>query len=296
MRRSRSRKRQRRRGVDRVVLRFAVAAAVGEHAWCGAFLARRARSRRRRRRGAPRGRRPPRGGGVRGRAQREIGLVGVLSAGAAWRDRGGVASLAASCMVRPRVPRGREVAVGGPVLPSQADGGGGSGGRGGPGPALEVLARPRALDGAPAVVVRERRESLERAAEPRGGGGARRGVVRIRGARRRAGSGAEAARLRGVARRAGPGDEMAALGDAVVRDARNAPRDGVLERGGGARAPTGRAPAPDAPQRAAATEVGGSEREAGGGAVGARGEVWVSEATRPAPTVDGASKRSRRSG
>ena len=240
----------------------------------------------------------PRGGGdVRGRAQREIGLVGVLSAAQPSRDRGGVALARGVVHGSPaRAPRReREVAVGGPVLPSQADGGGVEAGRGGPGPALEVLARPRALDDAPAVVVRERRESLERAAEPRGGGGARRGVVRIRGARKRAESGAEAARLRGVARRAGRGDEMAALGDAVVRDARNAPRDGVLERAGGARAPTGRAPAPDAPHRAAATEVGGSER-GGGGAVGARGEVWVSEATRPAPTVDGASKRSRRSG
>ena len=230
----------------------------------------------------------PRGGGdVRGRAQREIGLVGVLSAAQpSSRDRGGVALARGVVHGSPaRAPRReREVAVGGPVLPSQADGGGVEAGRGGPGPALEVLARPRARSMArAAVVVRERRESLERAAEPRGGGGARRGVVRIRGARKRAESGAEAARLRGVARRAGPGDEMAALGDAVVRDARNAPRDGVLERAGGARAPTGRAPAPDAPHRAAATEVGGSEREAGGGGGrGAGGSVGLgSDAPRP---------------
>ena len=46
----------------------------------------------------------------------------------------------------------------------------------------------------------------------------------------------------------------------------------MCERAGGARAPTGRAPAPDAPHRAAATEVGGSEREAGGGRSGRGGK------------------------
>ena len=55
--------------------------------------------------------------------------------------RGGVALARGVVHGSPaRAPRReREVAVGGPVLPSQADGGQVEAGRGGPGPALEVL-------------------------------------------------------------------------------------------------------------------------------------------------------------